>query len=532
MSLPPSHQDWIVFQCSACSKPLKVQKVAALVSMLQCPHCGTAVRSPHASGKSEEFGPSALPEKTAPQEPSRFILPPREAPTMQGGPMVPSPRPADESLRTTPGTHPEFSGAPEAEEEMEEEEELDGESTGAEYDDQGTPLPERRRRIERRRVKIKKRRKPPPKVLPKTLTDWDQADLDNIPEAEITADIWLQAQPIPEDVRPAAAEREFIVESVDEGDGQTRTTKKRIRRRRLLLGARLIFKRVIAMSRVMGIGLALLVAGVAVYGVHVFRQKYQAAPVPDSSETTIDRSVLTSYDEREADQAVRKFLAADGIEAKLAYVRQPGRIRPLMQQWYQNGRSAGPQQAGETMDRGKRVGNSPQGDYYVILAMPVYVPDPLTPGGFVEEPTFFSVEEIRNGPTSTYLVDWETSSGYQPMHLEAYKATMPTQPYAFRVYMKEDTYYNHGFTEQDWQCVALYYPGRDFHLYGYIKKVSPEGRKLLEVVEGGGKAGIIAELAYPPDAVSREQVIVERLVHPSWFFSTAEEAATALRLPQ
>ena len=529
MSLPPSPQDWIVLQCSACSQPLKVQRVAALVSRLRCPHCGVALPAPQSSGADEEFRPSALPEKTAPTEPSRFILPPREAPSMQGGPISHGLRPLDPSLRPTAEVHREFSGAPEEEEEevdMEEGED-GGESEGGEHDPSGNMLPERRRRTERRRVKTKKRRSKTPSNPTQNLTDWDQTDLANIPEAEINADIWLEARPIPEDVAPTEAQSEFVVESVDDADGQTRTTKKRIRRRRLLLGARLLFQRVTAMSRILGAGLALLVAGVAIYGIYVLRQKYQAPPVPDEFEVSVDRSILTSYDEAGAERVVRQYLAADGIEAKLAFVRQPERIRPLMQEWYQNGRSAGPLQAGETMLRNKIGGDIDQNGYYVMLAMPVYVPDPLTPGGTVEEPTFFSIEEIRNGPDSTYLVDWETSSGYQPIPLEIFKAQMPTTPYPFRIYMKEDNYYNHGFTVQDWQCVSLYYPGRDFQLYGYINRLSMEGRQMLELVENGGKRGLIAELAYPPDAVSREQVIVQRMIHPSWFYATAAAAGSA-----
>ena len=157
--------------------------------------------------------------------------------------------------------------------------------------------------------------------------------------------------------------------------------------------------------------------------------------------------------------------------------------------------------------------------------MPVYVPDPLNPGSTYEEMTFFAIEELRDGPNSTYLVDWETSTGYQEIPLETYKATMPPEPWPFRIYMRSDDYYNHDFTELEWQCVALYYPGRDFHLYGYINRISLEGRKLLEMIAGGNRIGIIAELAYPPNPASRDQVIVQRMLHPSWFYDTSAEAA-------
>jgi hypothetical protein len=235
--------------------------------------------------------------------------------------------------------------------------------------------------------------------------------------------------------------------------------------------------------------------------------------------------VLTSYDEQGAEKAVRAFLAADGIEAKLAFVRQAERIRPLMQEWYRGERTAGPLQAGEVSLRDKREGPEGSGLYLVMVAMPVLVPDPLSAGSVKEESTFFAVEEIRQGPVSTYLVDWEVSTGYQALPLETFKATMPREPYPFRVFMKEEDFYNHGFTQAEWQCVELYYPGRDFQLYGYISRNTPEGQKMLPLIEGGNKAGVIVELRYPEDSASRNQVIVKRLLHSSWFYAKPEDAA-------
>jgi hypothetical protein len=90
--------------------------------------------------------------------------------------------------------------------------------------------------------------------------------------------------------------------------------------------------------------------------------------------------------------------------------------------------------------------------------------------------------------------------------------------------MKADNYYNHGFSETDWQCVALYYPGRDFHLYGYISRNSREGRDMLPLVAEGQSAGVIVELVYPSNPASRDQVIVKRLLHSSWFYAKPEDA--------
>ena len=523
MSLSPPSQDWMVLQCGACGNRMKVRREVAFSSRLLCPGCHTPVpvQPDESIPMAQEYrpSPSPLPPASPPPEGSlRTALPSRETLVMLGGMPPPGRLPANPPatpsfLPTRNAAHPEFDGRPpEPEAELEEDEES--------VEDRHVH-PE-----QRRRVKIKKRKtKRSNRLRYLELTDWDQNALTEIPEAEIAADIWAEVRPIPEDVAPAQQENEYVVESVDDEDGQTRTTKKKVRRRRLLLGARLLFLRFTWLSRYFTVALGVLVAGVGVYGFYVFRQKYHAPDLPPITEPPIDRAVLTHYDELGAEKTVRDFLAADGIEAKLAFVRQPERIRPLMKNWYRGERTAGPMTAGEVAMRDKKGGDPGSTRYYVILAMPVYVPDPLNPGSTYEEMTFFAIEELRDGPNSTYLVDWETSTGYQEIPLETYKATMPPEPWPFRIYMRSDDYYNHDFTELEWQCVALYYPGRDFHLYGYINRISLEGRKLLEMIAGGNRIGIIAELAYPPNPASRDQVIVQRMLHPSWFYDTSAEAA-------
>ena len=527
MSPSPASQDWMVLQCGACGNRMKVRREVALQSRLLCPGCHAPV-PPYADegiGADMEPEPAPVPSLRVPaqgQPPGtpRIVLPARDIQVMQGGaisggPSAPSTGPpaAPSFLPAASAAHPEFDGLlPEP----------DGDSESG--DESG--LDDRIHPEQRRRAKIKKRKTKRPNALRYLeLTDWDHRSLTEIPEAEIAADIWADARPIPEDVAPAEEENEYVVESVDGEDGQTRTRKKKVRRRRLLLGARLLFQRFTWLSRYFTAALGVIVAGVGIYGFYVFRQKYEAPALPPITDPPIDRAVLTQYDELGAEKAVRDFLAADGTEAKLAFVRQPERIRPLMKKWYRGERTAGPLQAGEITMRDKKGGDHGSTRYYVILAMPVYVPDPLNPGSTYEEMNFFAVEEIRTGPDSTYLVDWETSTGYQEIPLETYKATMPPEPWPFRIYMKSDDYYNHDFNELEWQCVALYYPGRDFNLYGYINRSSPEGRKLLGIIEGGNRVGIIAELAYPANPASRDQVIVKRMLHPSWFYDTAADAA-------
>jgi hypothetical protein len=68
--------------------------------------------------------------------------------------------------------------------------------------------------------------------------------------------------------------------------------------------------------------------------------------------------------------------------------------------------------------------------------------------------------------------------------------------------------------------VELYYPGRDeFHLYGYIRLGTGKSDRLLALVDGGVSSAAVLKLRYPDDAVSRDQVVVEDLLLPSWFYT-------------
>ena len=571
----------MVLQCRSCGTRMKTRREAAQAARLLCPKCRQPVapkRDPEAPagdtpeaeapapreinpGKKPE--PSARrPEKSAPSpragttlEPVAAAVPePRDSPPpladTDAPEFTPTPLPArpapsaDATALPAPGAvrHPSsFQGetsmraggaspprapAPPAEAARHpsfdgflppETPEGDSESNAA-----AEPAGPRKQRRDSRRKKIERGRR----VLDyDELADWDSTDLASMPDAEAGADVWDQ----PRDTAVSAHEsdeQEYTVESID-GDGNKIRRRKKVRRSRTLKGARLFFQRLSTGSRYAVIGLAALTACAGLYGIHVLRQKAtDPEPGAPPAEIEIDRSIMTSADFEGAMSAVRSFLTADGVEAKLNFVRQPDRMRPLMESWYRADHSAAPVQCGEAgaMDKIRD-----RDDFYVLLNVPVLVPDPLAPGSFLETPTYFAVQEIREASKSVYLLDWEVSTGYQEMPLDTFMATMPKEPHIFRVKMREGGYYNHDFTEDKWLCAELYYPGRpDFSLVGYIDRASPNGRALMPFAAGDAKSSLILELAYPENAVSRNQVVITKLIHPSWFFSTAKEAENAL----
>src|SRR5690606_8298556 len=123
-----------------------------------------------------------------------------------------------------------------------------------------------------------------------------------------------------------------------------------------------------------------------------------------------------------AQQAVKDFMAADGVEEKLNYVRLPNRVRPLMLRWYRD-HPGGPLQVGDSVKDPDPQDKQKFGNTYIIfLAMPVVFPDPLNPDRGIRKINYFAVGEIRDDSgKSDYKVDWETSVGYQDMSFDDFE---------------------------------------------------------------------------------------------------------------
>ena len=359
------------------------------------------------------------------------------------------------------------------------------------------------------------------------LADWDGAG-EGRSGGELAADTWEHASVLPEDA--IEVREKDLISGTTERNGVVVHRVKRSRRQREATAAQMFFRRLTAHTKlVAGLLCAVIVGGAAYYGWKTMSQRWTAVTYEEAGGTEFeaDRTYLTLQDISGAEEAVRAFLASDSVERMLEHVRLPARVKPLMEQWYRN-RPLQAMTAGEVTNQNKlRSGEL----YLVTLEMTVNEPDPLSPGETFPQSRYFAVEEMRDSlGNSRYKVDWETSVGYQEMPLEEFREEMVKRPVPFRVRLRESDYYLHGFSDpREWRCVELYYPGRDeFHLYGYIRLGTGKSDRLLALVDGGISSAAVLTLRYPDDAVSRDQVVVEDLLLPSWFYTedVAEGEAT------
>ena len=359
------------------------------------------------------------------------------------------------------------------------------------------------------------------------VADWDTRDLEEIPEAEISADEWLQPGPevLPEELlslnflrMDSDESEESRVQSPDEShEGMEFVRKKRRTRKKVTSGLKLFFERMSTTGRWT---LVIMVVLVSLTSAWLIAKNFRNRAISSATEPSpmrleglalqnADRLAnLTIEDMTGAEKVVRQFLTADGLEAKAAFVRRAGEVKPLMQKWYLT-HSSKPMIGEATSNfRKALVGNT----YLVFLEMRL---------GQELTSRFFAVEHIPGAKPedlSTYRVDWETSVGYQPIELYDYRAKQPTEPVNFRVLVKPDSYFNYAFEDREqWVCYQLLYPGEeDFEIFGYV----PKGSNLAADMEKQLflEANLILEVQYPQPAISRDQVIIKKIIHPSWYY--------------
>ena len=119
------------------------------------------------------------------------------------------------------------------------------------------------------------------------------------------------------------------------------------------------------------------------------------------------------------------------------------------------------------------------------------------------------------------LVDWETSSWFQESNLEEIRRSQPRTPVRVAVRVAGDSYYNYGFTEKDYICYRLIYPGLALDLFAYARRDSKEAQTLSALLTpltaGERQVSAVLLVRYPEGpAVPANQVELVSILHEDW----------------
>lgn len=206
--------------------------------------------------------------------------------------------------------------------------------------------------------------------------------------------------------------------------------------------------------------------------------------------------------------AARAFCLAPDEQALAEVVRQPERVKPLMDDHY---RRHAYEKTGFHRQRSMQVALLETGKSFWIVTVD-------TASG---KPKALVVEETEDGRC---LVDWETAVLYQPMPWDDYALNRPQDTLLdFRVTVAEDNFHSHEFADSDrWASFLLTAPDSTEFLWGYALRGSVEEqimRNALTRSEDQNEAvSMILRLGLPTGTASRRGVVINRVLSTRWIY--------------
>ncbi|WP_322283369.1 hypothetical protein [Prosthecobacter sp.] len=201
------------------------------------------------------------------------------------------------------------------------------------------------------------------------------------------------------------------------------------------------------------------------------------------------------------ESTVRGFFEAADLNQKLAFARDPQRVRPLMENYYRSH----PQNPLEWKNLGWVLPVEEPG-YRLGYAQAVFAN---------AEPVSLIIEELEDG---TFRVDWESSVRYGELDWEEFITTQPASPKLFRVIASKPQHSPPGETPQDSEVLEIKHPDEDDVLYAYFDRKDPKFQSLLQQLQTGNwkDVPLTLRLCYPGPAGSGKSVRIADVEGKGW----------------
>ena len=211
------------------------------------------------------------------------------------------------------------------------------------------------------------------------------------------------------------------------------------------------------------------------------------------------------FDVVKIENAVKGFLTSGSIQERLSFVRDPERVKPLMEKYY--GNEEFEPEGFEELNRGEiRY----RGDFFTSF---------VRIGDFSSFP--IAVERFEDGDNFSYRVDWESWVGYCEMSAEDLIRVKPTEPKLLRIILRQGSYYNYEYSDdQVWAAYRLGFRNSDRALLAYARRSSQEGEILAELFRDSEELLYTLKIRYPENARSSDQVEIVELLEQGWIEDT------------
>jgi hypothetical protein len=269
------------------------------------------------------------------------------------------------------------------------------------------------------------------------------------------------------------------------------------------------------------VAIAALVAGAIFMSYRSIENgKEKVAVIEQKIETTREENEIRSKDAgtlvSRIEQETKDYLAAATIEEMLPHVRQPERVRPLMESWYK----WHPLKPTVFKNMGEFGGVNLKG-------LPFWRIKAVVDTGDIHD---LIVEQLSD---TTAKIDWEMDVYYQPTDWDRFvKDRSSEQAWDFRVLATPDSFFSHEFPDDGhWACFQLMTAGGDY-VFGY----APADSQLTKILRGMARSSpdrstpVILRLHRPLGIKSPRGVLIDSLVAPSWVI-IGDEKELAVDVP-
>ncbi|WP_035614961.1 hypothetical protein [Haloferula sp. BvORR071] len=263
--------------------------------------------------------------------------------------------------------------------------------------------------------------------------------------------------------------------------------------------------------------ISLLVLGAGVWSFRAMRQG--EAKVEQAHEGAREKEAEDEHEDAVArrlvdavEKTVRDYLAADTMSAILPLVRDPERVKPLIEDFWKRKPPVKTKYLRLGLFRPETLDGKP---FWVVQAE--------VGGGQMQS---LLLEQIGDDQVK---VDWETNVCYQPIPWDRYVKGRPTGAMDFRVWITRDVHFSHEFSDSGkWRCFRLSTRDSDEMLYGYAQAGSEVVRALEAYCDSapGNVATAILSLRVLEQSASPRGVVIEKMVEPRWVKVGARSAET------
>jgi len=224
---------------------------------------------------------------------------------------------------------------------------------------------------------------------------------------------------------------------------------------------------------------------------------------PDSVLPQGDTSTIQDIESKrqKIETTLRSFFVSTAIDKKLAFVRDPQRVRPLMENFYRDH----PFELREWKNLGWILPVEEPG-YRLGYAQVIFDN---------AEPVSLIIEEQADG---SFCVDWESSVRYGEIGWDEFIRTQPATPKLLRVIASKPRHAPSAEAPQGSEILEIKHPEKDDVIYAYFDRLDPKFQPLLQQLQTGNwkDVPLTLRLCYPGPAGSGKSARIADVEGKGW----------------